>query len=660
MTHKVSTPKRKAKQLQASDDEHEVFERKSHKKKRRIIDSDDEDDRKKKIKDTPDKKSSPAKEKKAKVEVDISNLFGEPGKTTKRVKTEKPPAIISSEVIDLIDDSALEHDMSLLVDELDKSEMSPKVAETKTEKVKKEPSVAPKSAEKRKLDKSPAKPISQGEPKAVVEVDLIASPTNKKQKVQKPSSSAKKEKKVKEPKESSAEDDQARHERKQASIAMYHKFKNRASVINPGSKEIPKGKPDCLKGLQFVISGVLESMERDEAADLIKSCGGNCVTGMSKKVTHLILGDEPGMSKQAKAEELGIPQITEDDLLNLIREKSGLAVPSKAEVKVEILVSSPGKENRKNNVLSPEKLPAKSLIKVKDDDTKSSAPQQNVTASPVEAPNLDHFSFVDKYKPTSIKNIIGQQGANGNAQKLMNWLSRWHINHDGKKKHAKPNPWAKNNDGSAYKAALLSGSPGVGKTTTAHLVCKELMFDIVEFNASDTRSKKLLKEEVSSLLSNTSLNGYLAGSETKVSKRHVLIMDEVDGMAGNEDRGGVAELIALIKDSHVPVICMCNDRNHPKIRSLANHCFDLRFNKPTLNMIRGAMMSVCFKEGIKIEAGAVDEIISGTNNDIRQTLNHLALYSASKGAKLTITDAKKNAQMSEKDIKIVSNFLNRF
>jgi replication factor C subunit 1 len=51
----------------------------------------------------------------------------------------------------------------------------------------------------------------------------------------------------------------------------------------------------------------------------------------------------------------------------------------------------------------------------------------------------------------------------------------------------------------------------IGKTTTAHLVCKELGFDVVEFNASDTRSKKLLREEVSELLSNKSLSGYVEG-----------------------------------------------------------------------------------------------------------------------------------------------------
>jgi replication factor C subunit 1 len=63
-------------------------------------------------------------------------------------------------------------------------------------------------------------------------------------------------------------------------------------------------------------------------------------------------------------------------------------------------------------------------------------------------------------------------------------------------------------------------------------------------------------------------------------------MDEVDGMAGNEDRGGIQELIQLIKNSQIPVICMCNDRSHPKMRSLSNYCFDLKFNRPRVEQIK--------------------------------------------------------------------------
>lgn len=45
----------------------------------------------------------------------------------------------------------------------------------------------------------------------------------------------------------------------------------------------------------------------------------------------------------------------------------------------------------------------------------------------------------------------------------MNWLTKWYVNR--KAKLPKPSPWAKNDDGGYYKAALLSGPPGVGEYT---------------------------------------------------------------------------------------------------------------------------------------------------------------------------------------------------
>lgn len=69
----------------------------------------------------------------------------------------------------------------------------------------------------------------------------------------------------------------------------------------------------------------------------------------------------------------------------------------------------------------------------------------------------------------------------------------------------------KDQDGSSHRAALLSGSPGVGKTTTATLVCEELGFSYVEMNASDTRNKKTLEEHISQLLSNKTMDGFLPG-----------------------------------------------------------------------------------------------------------------------------------------------------
>ena len=135
-----------------------------------------------------------------------------------------------------------------------------------------------------------------------------------------------------------------------------------------------------------------------------------------------------------------------------------------------------------------------------------------------------------------------------------------------------------------------------------------------------------------------------------VTAKRVLLMDEVDGMAGNEDRGGVAELINLIKNSKVPVIAMCNDRQHQKIRSLANHCFDLRFSRPRVEQIKGAMMSICCKEKIPIKPDALTELINGCGQDVRQVLHHLAMVKAgaTEGAKMEADQAKKEAQMGKK------------
>lgn len=455
--------------------------------------------------------------------------------------------------------------------------------------------------------------------------------------------------------------DEDRQQMKRARAQVWSQMQNRPKVLNAGCKEIPKGKPNCLAGLTFLVTGVLESMEREEANMVIIEHGGNVAKSVVKKLNYLVVGDECGQSKLSKAKDVGAKEISEDDLLNLIREKSGMKLaPKKATPKKEVKIT-PKKEVK----ITPKKE-IKAETKISNG---SSSKTQNIlkTAPMIASIKADlseyekdikstaNLQWVDKYKPTTLKQIIGQVGPTSNAQKLFNWLGKWSSNNDGKKVHQKPNVW--NNratDGAYFKCALLSGPPGVGKTTTAQLVCKELGFDAVEFNASDTRSKKLLKEEVSELLSNKSLYGYAKGEEDKVSKRHCLIMDEVDGMAGNQDRGGVAELIALIKDSKIPIICMCNDRNHPKMRSIVNYCYDLRFQKPRIEQIKAAMLSISFKEGLKFAPGALDEIIAGTGNDVRQTLNHLAMYSVSKTSTPLATDvAKRDAKNAEKDVKLV-------
>lgn len=471
---------------------------------------------------------------------------------------------------------------------------------------------------------------------------------------------------------------------KEARKAAYMKYVARGGAKNPGSKEVPEGSPGCFDGLVFVLTGVYESLERDEMTEIIKKLGGKVTTSLSKNTKYMVVGSEAGESKMAKAKTLGTPTLTEDQFLDLIREKTVKEKENKTPK------TSPEKVEEKK-VKSEEKKPKKEKgsktegSKVKDEVkekkiVKEEKPKLVIKESPKKSPKKETKVlpkiepeerkplpsaggvygsgetelFVDKYKPVNCKNIIGQQGDKSNMNKLKVWLNSWNSNHlqVGSKKTSKPPPWQMAGDtGGWAKAALLSGPPGVGKTTTAYLVAKELGYDVVEMNASDTRSKRLLGENVADILNTSSVGSMMGGnSSSKVTTKRVLLMDEVDGMAGNEDRGGMQELINLIKGSKVPVICMCNDRNHQKIRSLSNYTFDLRFQRPKVEQIKAAMMSVCFKEKIAIKPDALQELIAGCGQDVRQVLHHLSMIKAGavQGVKMEADQAKREAEQSKK------------
>jgi DNA ligase (NAD+) len=77
----------------------------------------------------------------------------------------------------------------------------------------------------------------------------------------------------------------------------------------------PKAGP--LKGKTLVITGTLPTLSRDDAKQLIEQAGGKVSSAVSKKTSYVVVGEDAG-SKLAKAQELGVPVLTEDQLRALI------------------------------------------------------------------------------------------------------------------------------------------------------------------------------------------------------------------------------------------------------------------------------------------------------------------------------------------------------
>jgi replication factor C large subunit len=193
----------------------------------------------------------------------------------------------------------------------------------------------------------------------------------------------------------------------------------------------------------------------------------------------------------------------------------------------------------------------------------------------------------EKHRPKTVQEMVGNEDARLGALK---WLGGWV---------------------SGSKPLLLVGPPGTGKTTLAHALARQFDYDLVEMNASDTRNKDALRARITPVLQNTA---------NLLGRKIMLFLDEVDGISGREDTGGLDTLTDLLKEPTVPIILAANEKS-TKMRDLAKVCKTVEFSPVPPRLLMLFLDHVLQSEGVKLAPGDRISIINSSRGDIRSMLN---------------------------------------
>ena len=203
--------------------------------------------------------------------------------------------------------------------------------------------------------------------------------------------------------------------------------------------------------------------------------------------------------------------------------------------------------------------------------------------------------WVEKYRPKTIAEVIGNEDAKAS---FVDWI---------KSKRRR-------------KAVLLYGPSGVGKTALVHATAHDLKYNVVEMNASDTRTKKLITKIAGPTTSLISLDKFFRNI-----KGTILLLDEIDGIYGREDRGGVGTIVKIISKSQIPIVLTANITDVQKLRPILKVCYSIKFRRVRTQLLLAFLSKICREEGISAEKQALEIITQNSRGDVRSAINDLQI-----------------------------------
>ena len=155
--------------------------------------------------------------------------------------------------------------------------------------------------------------------------------------------------------------------------------------------------------------------------------------------------------------------------------------------------------------------------------------------------------YTVKYRPNKIEDFIGNKNI---IQPFIRWLLQW------------------NTDDKKSKCLLISGLTGVGKSLLVELILKKHDYNIINLALDDDRDKEYMNNVIKPLIKT---------KKTFDGQENVLVVSDIDS---GSDYGFIATLTECIRDTKIPIICICDNRYDQSIKPILNYCFDIKMKIP--------------------------------------------------------------------------------
>jgi len=222
-----------------------------------------------------------------------------------------------------------------------------------------------------------------------------------------------------------------------------------------------------------------------------------------------------------------------------------------------------------------------------------------------------------KHKPKTLKEVVGNEEA---IDKLLSWVKSWDK---GIPKR---------------RAVFLYGPPGIGKTVSVEALANDLNMELVERNASDYRTEEAVQR----------FAGLASQYGTLFGKKRLILFDELDGITGREDRGGVGAITSIVKTAQCPIVLIANNAYDPRLGALRFYCFLIEFKKTPAGEVTKHLSRVCKSEGIVADEAALKFVAQRSEGDVRSAVNDLQALAQGK-SRLTYEDVSWLAYRDRKE-----------